>query len=238
MQWTSTTVLRLLAIVVLVAAAVVTVLVVPHDPAALARAADAAGPWAALMFVAAWALGTSLLVSSTLLALLGGLLFGPVGVVLSLVGSPLGALAAFAISRFLGGEALVGRLPRRVADLAGTLERSGVRGIAMVRLMPGVPAGAFNYACGLTRVRARDFFLGSALGAAPRVVLYGLTGGAMARLGLWAPVAVSVLMGAVALAIVARRRIRLRGGVDPRVGGSLAGHGHRVQAFERLAQQA
>ncbi len=60
------------------------------------------------MFVAAWALGTSVLVSSTLLALLGGLLFGPIGVVLSLVGSPLGALAALAMSRFLGGEALVG----------------------------------------------------------------------------------------------------------------------------------
>ena len=198
--------MRALAGATLVGAAVAAVLLVPHDLGELGRVADAAGPWATLAFVAAWVLGTSVLLSGTALSVLGGVLFGPVGVLLSLLASPAGALVAFLIARFLARDALMARMPRRAADLATRLERSGARGIATVRLMPAVPSGAFNYACGLTRIGARDFFVGTALGAAPRVILYGLAGGAIARVGLLAPLAVSVAMGLVALAVVAWRR--------------------------------
>jgi uncharacterized membrane protein YdjX (TVP38/TMEM64 family) len=203
---TVTTALRVVALLALVGAAIAAVVFIPHDAAALGRAADAAGPWAAVAFVAAWAVGSCLMLSGTVLCVVGGLLFGPLGVVLSLIGSPIGALLAFAIGRTLGREAIVARLPRRVAALAEQLERSGARGVAMVRLVPAVPIGAFNYACGLTRLRPRDFVLGSVIGAAPRIVLYGLAGGAMARAGLLAPIAVSAALGLVTLAAVAIAR--------------------------------
>lgn len=203
---TLTIALRIAAVLALVAAAIAVVLVVPHDPAALGRAADAAGPWAVLLFACAWVIGTCLMLSGTVLSVAGGLLFGPLGVVLSLVASPIGALVAFLIGRGLGHDAVLTRLPQRVRELVGTLERTGARGVATVRLMPAVPVSAFNYACGLTKVRPRDFFIGSALGAAPRVILYGVAGGAMARVGVVAPIAISALLGFVALAVVAYRR--------------------------------
>jgi uncharacterized membrane protein YdjX (TVP38/TMEM64 family) len=132
--------------------------------------------------------------------------FGPLGVALSLVGSPIGALVAFLIGRLLARDAVVARLPRRAADLARKLERTGARGVAAVRLTPAVPTGAFNYACGLTRLPARDFFLGTAIGAAPRIVLYGLAGGVMARAGLLAPLAVSAVLGLITVAVLVHRR--------------------------------
>ncbi len=198
--------LRVLALLALASAAIAAVVLVPHDPAALGRAAQAAGPWAVALFTLAWVAGTCLLVSGTVLSVVGGLLFGPLGVVLSLLASPVGALVAFLIGRSLANDAIVARLPKRAADLGHRLERSGARGVAAVRLMPAVPIGAFNYACGLTRIPVRDFFFGSAIGAAPRIVLYGVAGGAMARAGVVAPLIVSAALGLITLAVLARRR--------------------------------
>jgi uncharacterized membrane protein YdjX (TVP38/TMEM64 family) len=207
--------LRVGALLALVGTAIAVVALVPHDPAALGRAADAAGPWAGVAFVGAWAIGSCLMLSGTVLSVVGGVLFGPLGVLLSLVGSPIGALLAFLIGRTLGRDAVLAGLPRRIAALAQRLERSGARGVAAVRLVPAVPVGAFNYACGLTRLRPREFVLGSAVGAAPRIVLYGLAGGAMAHAGLWAPIAVSAVLGLVTLAAVMVARQSMPGRLVP-----------------------
>jgi uncharacterized membrane protein YdjX (TVP38/TMEM64 family) len=144
---------RLPLAAVLGAAAVAAVLLVPRDPAVLRDAVAAAGAWAPLLLLAAWVAGTPLLVPGTLLCAAGGLLLGPLGIGVSLVGSPLGALAAFGLVRALGGRGVEDRLPARVRAAAARLEHGGVR--------------------------ARHFVVGSALGAAPRVVLYGVAGGAV-----------------------------------------------------------
>jgi uncharacterized membrane protein YdjX (TVP38/TMEM64 family) len=138
----------------------------------------AAGIWAPLLFVAAWVPATCLLFPGPVLYVLAVALFGPAGIALCLVGSPLGALAAFAIARVLAPASLADRMPDRARAVAGRLERSGPWGIALVRSAPGLPACAFNYACGLARVRPRAFVVGIAVGASPRIVLYGVLGGA------------------------------------------------------------
>jgi uncharacterized membrane protein YdjX (TVP38/TMEM64 family) len=142
---------------------------------------DAAGPAAPLGFLLLWIAGTCALVPGTLLCAVGGVLFGPFGILLSLVGSPLGALAAFLLGR-RGGRDVTRRLPERAQSLVRRLEGSGARGVFVLRMLPAMPVCALNYALGTTRVSTGSFVVGSALGAAPRIVLYGGLGGSLAAI--------------------------------------------------------
>lgn len=153
------------------------------DVSLLEAPLEAVGAWAPLLLLAIWIVGTPLFVPGTLLCAIAGLALGPLGVVLSLLGSPLGALVAFTVARaFADGERLRLRLPARLVAIVARIERSGPWGVAAVRMAPALPVGAFNYACGLTRLSTRDFVIGSTLGAAPRIVLYGGLGGLAAAL--------------------------------------------------------
>ena len=184
------------------ALAVAAVLFVPHDPAALRELVESAGAWAPLLLLAAWIAGTPLLIPGTLLCAVGGLLLGPLGIGISLLGSPLGALAAFGLVRLLGGHRLERHLPARVRAATARIERGGVRAVTLLRMAPGMPVGAFNYACGVTGLRARHFVIGSALGAAPRVILYGVAGGAILHAGpvlIACGVAAGLALGAFAM---------------------------------------
>ena len=140
---------RLAAVAALLLAAVAAILLLPRDTDTWLGLVAAAGVWAPLLFVAAWVPATCLLFPGPVLYVLAVALFGPAGIALCLVGSPLGALAAFAIARRLAPASLADRLPDRARAVADRLERSGPWGIALVRSAPGIPACAFNYACGV-----------------------------------------------------------------------------------------
>jgi uncharacterized membrane protein YdjX (TVP38/TMEM64 family) len=200
---------RLAAVAAVLVAAVAAILLLPRDTDTWLGLVAATGAWAPLLFVAAWIPATCLLFPGPVLYVLAVALFGPAGIALCLVGSPLGALAAFAIARGLAPASLADRLPDRARAVAGRLERSGPWGIALVRSTPGLPACAFNYACGLARVRPRAFVVGIAVGAAPRIVLYGVLGGAALN-GNPIVAAVGAAGIVVSLGIaLGRRRLRL-----------------------------
>ena len=199
----------------LVAAAVTGAVLLPHDPGALRDVVADAGPWAAVGFLVVWIAGTCAFVPANLLAVAGGVLLGPLGVLVSLVGSPLGALAAFGLARLAlklhrsdhtPGEHLR-RLPVRLHGAVERVERAGARGVALVRVAPGSPAAAFNYPAALPALRPTAFGVGTALGTAPRVVLYGALGGAAAAISPLLIPAGGLAIGAVALAtaLVVRR---------------------------------
>lgn len=195
---------RLMLLLAAVAAAFgMLVLVAPHSPEELRAAVDDAGVAAPLVFVLVWTLLTPALCSGTLLALAGGLALGlwP-GALAGLAGATLGGLVAFAIARGFGARAAAELSGPRLRRVQERVERRGFLAVLVARATPGVPATLLNYACGLARVRARDFAAASALGGAPRIVAYtalGASGGdvtsapALAGLGL---IALMALAGA------------------------------------------
>jgi uncharacterized membrane protein YdjX (TVP38/TMEM64 family) len=78
-------------------------------------------------------------------------------------------------------------------------------------MAPGVPATLLNYACGLTRVRLRDFVSGSAIGGAPRILAYAALGASGGHLGSTPALVGLALIGALGLAVPASalwRRLR------------------------------
>lgn len=176
----------------------------PHSPDGLRHLVAGAGPLGPLAFVALWAVATPSLVSGTLLAAAGGLLFGPVlGSAVTIAGAALGGAVSFALARKLGGQAL-GTLGSRAARITGAIEKRGFRSVLCLRAAPGVPATILNYAAGLARIRLRDFVAASAIAGAPRAIAYTVLGTNAAHpsaFAVAAPIVILVVMTVLGAAL-------------------------------------
>ncbi|NUN49604.1 MAG: TVP38/TMEM64 family protein [Candidatus Brocadiae bacterium] len=136
-----------------------------------------AGPAYALVYAAGCLVGFP----GTLMTVAGGAAFGPWwGILWVVLGSNLGVNAAFLVARGLGkgwlDEKLKGgRLDALNAKLAGR----GLLSVIQVRLIPAIPFNLLNFACGVTKVRWRDYALGSFLGMLPGTVAFVYFSGAV-----------------------------------------------------------
>jgi uncharacterized membrane protein YdjX (TVP38/TMEM64 family) len=89
-----------------------------------------------------------------------------------IVGSALGAVAAFLIARYLFGPRPSRWLMSQVKhpSIVEIIRDEGWRMVMYTRLVPFFPAKISNYFFGLTPVRFRDFALGNFLGIIPYTV--------------------------------------------------------------------
>jgi uncharacterized membrane protein YdjX (TVP38/TMEM64 family) len=204
--------LRVVVFAVALAAVFVVVLVlVARSPEEVRHAADGAGAWAPVAFVALCAALTLAFFPFPLVAAAGGVLFGTLeGTLLSILGGSIGAVLAFLVARHGAREAvqsLVGAGLRRVLD---AIERRGFVAVLYARIFPGVPRDLANYAFGLTRVGLGAFAAATVIGIAPRAFAYTALGGSLGNLDSTASViaiATLVAMGLLGLAL-ARRDLR------------------------------
>lgn len=169
--------LRPLVLAAVVVSLTVAVLVLPIAEPGLAVVAWVRdlGPPGMALYVILYAVATALLVPGSLLTIGAGLIYGlGAGVAVVVPGSLLGALAAFAIGRWLAHDWVARRLARspRLTAIDEAIGDKGVAIVLLLRLSPLVPFTVVNYLLALTRVRLRDYTLGSAIGMAPGIVLY------------------------------------------------------------------
>ncbi|HSG64648.1 MAG TPA: TVP38/TMEM64 family protein [Gammaproteobacteria bacterium] len=169
------------------------------------------------VFVLAYVIATVAAIPGTLFTLGSGFLFGlPVGIVLTSIGSTLGACSAFLVGRYLARDWVAQRISSRRGFLALDLatRHEGFKIVLLTRLSPVFPFNLLNYVLGLTAVRFRDYALATWLGMLPLTVLYvslgaaagdlheilagnvdtGLAGPVIAVVGLTAAIAVTVLV--------------------------------------------
>ncbi|MEW6719345.1 MAG: TVP38/TMEM64 family protein [Thermodesulfobacteriota bacterium] len=136
----------------------------------LDRAVRAAGPLGPLLFILVYAAG-SMVAPVTPFTIAGAVIFGKFyGMFYNLAGDMAGATLSFFLGRyFLHGIArdiLETRLPwldRKAAEEGFTI-------IFYLRLF-WFPFIVLNYAAGATRIRFRDYFLGTVLGILPSVFI-------------------------------------------------------------------
>ncbi|MEM7051766.1 MAG: VTT domain-containing protein [Acidobacteriota bacterium] len=147
------------------------------DPGAWQRLTgllERSGPWGEAAFVLIFALATVLAVPALLLMTLAVTAFGfQSGLLLSLLGGSLGAVAAFAVARRLGRAAVAQRLADsrwRTVDRA--LARHGGWAVLLFRLLPILPFNLLNYLCGLTAIRFRHYLLATVVGILPGALVY------------------------------------------------------------------
>lgn len=131
------------------------------------------GPWAYVLYVGGYALLVAMGFPSSVLTVSGALAFGTwPNTGLAVLGSTLGAGAAFLVARFLARGWVKARLRRRGRQMDRWIGRRGVEAIFILRLMPIVPFNVVNFASGLTRVPFWPYTWATAAGSAPGIFAY------------------------------------------------------------------
>jgi uncharacterized membrane protein YdjX (TVP38/TMEM64 family) len=134
------------------------------------------------VLVAVYLVRPFLLWPMSLVAVVLGYLYGPVGIPIALVGALLTATPPY----------LLGRYAQTDIGLFGTVSNSGrrlvgavgeTRGVLAARLSP-VPGDPISYCAGMSDVSARPFYLGTLVGEVPWAVVAVLTGASMRSLSL------------------------------------------------------
>ncbi len=119
---------------------------------------------APLTYMIVYAIGVCLFVPGTLLTTLGAAIFGPyLGFLYVWVGAMLGSSLAFFIGRYLGRDFAASVIGDRLGKYDEAIERNGFATVLYLRLVY-FPFTPMNFGMGLTRVRFRDYFSGTALG--------------------------------------------------------------------------
>lgn len=141
-------------------------------PEGLGQFLSMAGYWGPLIYILAYAAGVCLFVPGTLLTTLGAAIFGAwQGFLYVWVGAMLGASAAFWIGRTLGRDLAASLVGDRLRKYDEAIERNGFAAVLYLRLVY-FPFTPMNFGMGLTRVRFRDYFLGTALGIIVGVFIF------------------------------------------------------------------
>ncbi|MEE4543866.1 TVP38/TMEM64 family protein [Streptomyces sp. V4-01] len=174
------------------------------------------GPTAVLIFAVAYGVATVAFVPRPLLNAAAGALYGiQSGLPAAIGGTVLGAGLAFLLGRALGRDALRPLLRGRLVLSADRqLSRHGFRSTLALRLFPGVPFAAANYAAAVSRVRLTPFLTATAVGSAANTAAYVVAGSHATS--PTSPVFLLALgflgVTTVAAAAVARGRMRARPG--------------------------
>jgi len=207
--------LRLGAVVlVLLAGAAVTLLVDLPTVAGVRSWLDEGGParWLAAVLGVSLALQTPVS-RSAISVLLGAVVGFPAGLAVALGGGLLGGLAGFALSRWLGREAVARLAGARLAALDRRVGERGFASVLAARIAPVAPFMVVSYAAGLSSVRLVPYLLGTAVGLVPWSVLYvgigasvTITGFSTSLADVVAPLAVLASCALLAAWLWGRRR--------------------------------
>jgi phosphatidylserine/phosphatidylglycerophosphate/cardiolipin synthase-like enzyme/uncharacterized membrane protein YdjX (TVP38/TMEM64 family) len=107
----------------------------------------------------------------TVLIMVCILIFGPwMGFIYSLLGALLSASTTYAIGHFAGRDVVRRLAGKKLTELNRRLARRGLVTMILVRLLPVAPFSIVNLVAGASRIRFRDFVIGSAIGLLPGIV--------------------------------------------------------------------
>ncbi|MBI4566400.1 MAG: FAD-containing oxidoreductase [Planctomycetes bacterium] len=176
--------LRLAGLLVLIAGSVAAVLLFPVKDflQSFLQWVRDVGFWGPAVLGLVYVLCTVLFVPGSILTAGSGFAFGLVtGTLTAVVASNLGAGIAFMLGRTLARgwiETRVAGNPKFQA-LDEALGAQGFKIVLLTRLSPAFPFNFLNYAFGVTRVRFRDYLVGSLIGMFPGTLMYVYLGSAV-----------------------------------------------------------
>ncbi len=129
--------------------------------------------WGPVGFILIYGLGCVVAFPGSLLTLCGGAIFGVAwGTFYNILASNLGATLAFLMARYFGRD-FVARLMRgKIESFDEKVAGHGFRFIFTLRLIPLVPFNGLNFGSGLSKIKYRDYLLGSVLGMLPGTFIY------------------------------------------------------------------
>ncbi len=108
----------------------------------------------------------------------GGAFFGAFfGGVLALIGNLIGAAIAFLLARRLGREYVEKKVDKKMMKTYDKFsQKYGIFSLFVLRVNPLTSSDLFSYIAGLTKMRLREFLIGTGLGLTPIVFLHTFFG--------------------------------------------------------------
>jgi len=169
--------IRLLISLCLFATAVGIYLIGAIQPDQLQVTLQQAGIWAPIAYIVIYVAATVLILPSTALNLIGGAIFGPWwGTLWTSMAAVVAAVIAFTFTRTIGRDIISKRIAGRWQALDAEIRTGGLFYMFAIRLQPIIPYGLVNFVAGLTSIRFKDYFIGTALGTIPGVFPFVLLG--------------------------------------------------------------
>jgi len=169
------------------------------------------------LFLAVSSLLISVGMSRQVIAFLAGYGFGLWGgLLLSMLATVLGSVLTFYVARLFLRDFLENRFGERIRRLNAFLRGHTFTATLVFRLLPVGSNWMVNLAAGASGVRGSLFFLGSALGFIPQMLIFALVGSGI-QVGQFWQVAVAMAMFVLAalLGVYLYRRWRATGGGMP-----------------------
>jgi uncharacterized membrane protein YdjX (TVP38/TMEM64 family) len=132
-------------------------------------------PLAMIAMIGAFALGALVVFPVNLLIAASVVVFGPIaGGAVALAGSLASAAVMHQIGRAFPSRSWTRIAGAHAEKLRERVARHGIVAIAIVRLLPIAPYSIVSLAAGIAGIERRAYFVGTALGMAPGIVLYGV----------------------------------------------------------------
>ena len=141
------------------------------------------------------------------LCMVGGLVFGLLVFPVAIIGSTVGAILAFLISRVLFRTTLLRMVQKRrmATAVVDAVTDQGWRIVFLLRLASPVPGMVTNYACGLTNIGLSPYTAATVLGLLPQTFLFvyiGATGKVFVSSSLSLFQFLFLLIGAVVMVVI------------------------------------
>ncbi|MCF6137424.1 TVP38/TMEM64 family protein [Pseudalkalibacillus berkeleyi] len=117
---------------------------------------------------------------ASILSITGGLAFGPLfGTIYTVLGATAGALVSFIIARKLGKNVANKEWKGRGKAIQSQLEKNGFFYVLLFRFIPLFNFDLISYTAGVSKVRFRDFFIGTLIGIIPGTFAYNFLGSSL-----------------------------------------------------------
>lgn len=135
-----------------------------------------------LIFIVLYTIRPLIFFPATIITLLGGFLFGPLGILYTIVGSNASALVAYGAGSYLGrgvlddpdNAGLIQRYTRRMRD-------NSFETVLIMRLL-FLPYDLVNYAAGFLKIDWKAFLAATAIGSVPGTISFVLLGASFGTL--------------------------------------------------------
>jgi len=135
-----------------------------------------------LLYILIYAGRPLLFFPATILTLLGGFLFGPIGILYTIVGSNASAMVTFGIGWFLGEDVLQDEEKSGVIQKYTRRMRENSFETVLIMRLIFLPYDLVNYVSGFLKINWKAFLLATAVGSVPGTISFVLLGASFGTL--------------------------------------------------------
>ncbi|HRQ42101.1 MAG TPA: TVP38/TMEM64 family protein [Chloroflexota bacterium] len=135
-----------------------------------------------LLYMVLYAIRPLVFFPATVLTLLGGFLFGPVGIIYTIIGSNASAMVAFGVGAYFGQGILEGKGDAGVIQQYMERMRENSFETVLIMRLIFLPYDLVNYAAGFLKINWKAFLAATAIGSVPGTVSFVLLGASFGTL--------------------------------------------------------